>query len=96
MTEWQVVLLIGSILTFMVGTIFPIVRPLIKLNSVMQKNTDAIDSLTNEIKELTINNKEDHNHFFKSINRLNSDIEVLKQKHKSDVELLNEKYGKEK
>lgn len=88
MTEWQVVTLIGGILAFMVGTVFPIVRPLIKLNSVMQKNTDAIDSLTKEIKELTINNKEDHNHFFKSINHLKSDVELLKQKHDSDIELL--------
>lgn len=84
MNEWQVVLLIGSIITFFVGTMIPIVRPLIKLNNVMQKNTDAIDALTEKIDDLTLRNKEEHDHFFNKINALQIDVEVLKNQHERE------------
>lgn len=96
MNEWGVLVLLGGILTFFVGTMIPIIKPLIKLNGVMQKNTDAIDALNKTVNDLSINNKNDHEHFYRTINNLKSDVEVLKQKHNSDVALLQEKYGKDK
>lgn len=80
MNEWQIVVLLCGILTFFVGTLIPIVKPLIKLNGVMQKNTDAINALTEKMDVLTLSNKEDHNHFNNEINELKIDVSVLKSK----------------
>ena len=80
MNEWQIVVLLCGILTFFVGTLIPIVKPLIKLNSVMQKNTDAINALTEKMDGLTLSNKEDHDHFNSEINELKIDVSVLKSK----------------
>ena len=80
MNEWQIIILLCGILTFFVGTLIPIVKPLIKLNGVMQKNTDAINALTEKMDVLTLSNKEDHNHFNNEINELKIDVSVLKSK----------------
>lgn len=80
MNEWQIVILLCGILTFFVGTMIPIIKPLIKLNNVMQKNTDAINALTEKMDTLTISNKEDHAHFNSAINELKIDVTVLKNK----------------
>lgn len=80
MNEWQIVVLLCGILTFFVGTLIPIVKPLIKLNSVMQKNTDAINALTEKMDCLTLSNKEEHDHFTSAINELKIDVSVLKTK----------------
>lgn len=76
MTAWQVVEIIISI-AGLISLAVPLIR-------VIQKNTDAINSLTKELKDLTINNKTDHDHFFSSINKLNIDVELLKEKHRKD------------
>ena len=80
MNEWQIVVFLCGILTFSVGTLIPIVKPLIKLNSVMQKNTDAINALTEKMDYLTFSNKEEHDHFNSAINELKIDVTVLKNK----------------
>ena len=84
MNEWQIVVLLCGILTFFVGTLIPIVKPLIKLNGVMQKNTDAINALTEKMDCLTLSNKEDHNHFNSAINELKIDVSVLKAEYRKD------------
>ena len=93
MNEWGVVVLLAGILTFFVGTMIPIIKPLIKLNSVMQKNTDAIDALNKTVNDLSINNKKEHDHFYKDINNLKSDVGILKIKHDKDVELLTQNHS---
>ena len=84
MNEWQIVVLLCGMLTFFVGTLIPIVKPLIKLNNVMQKNTDAINALTEKMEVLTLTNKEDHNHFNSAINELKIDVSVLKSRIRKD------------
>lgn len=84
MNEWQIVVLLCGILTFFVSTLIPIVKPLIKLNSVMQKNTDAINALTEKMDCLTLSNKEDHNHFNSAINELKIDVSVLKAEYRKE------------
>lgn len=78
MDNWQVFLVISALLGFIVA----IVTPILKITGVIQKNTIAIQTLTNEIKDLTIHNKEDHDHFFNSINKINQEVAVLKEKHR--------------
>ncbi|EOZ2853467.1 hypothetical protein ACQQ4G_003149 [Listeria monocytogenes] len=82
------VVLLASILTFFVGTMIPIIKPLIKLNGVMQKNTDAIDALNKTVNELAVNNKKEHDHFHKDINNLKIDVGTLKVNHEKDVQML--------
>ena len=88
MTEWEVF----EIIVFIAGFLAIV----IKISNVIQKNTDAINSLTSEIAELSDNNKKDHKHFHEKINHLDTEVEVMKTKHNSDIELINTKLGIEK
>ena len=88
MDEWAVVVLLGAILTFIVGTMIPIITPLIKLNGVIQKNTAAINSLNKTVNELAVNNKEEHDRFNKDISKLKIDYGALKINHEKDVQML--------
>lgn len=80
MTEWNVFQVIITIVGFL--------AVVIKISNVIQKNTDAINNLTSELSELTNNNKEEHKAFHKSINHLNEEFAVMKEKHNSDIKLL--------
>ena len=80
MDEWGVFQTIIVIVGFLV-TIIPFV---VKLTTVIQKNTYAINALTTELKELTINNNKDHEHFHRSINHLEQDVAILKEQHRKD------------
>lgn len=78
MTEWSVLEVIITVVAF-IATVIGLIIPVVK---VIQKNTDAINSLTTELRELAVNNKQDHNEFFADINHLKQDVAVLKEKTK--------------
>ena len=44
--------------------------------------------LSEKLKELTEDNRKDHESFFKSINGLKMDVAILKEKHESDIRLI--------
>lgn len=94
MDRWEIVLVAVVLLDLIVLILNNFVRPSQKketealkqhkeLSLVIQHNTDAINGLTEKIDELTSKNNKDHDHFFSSINNLNKEIAVLKEKHKS-------------
>ncbi|MGM9968907.1 MAG: hypothetical protein ACI35S_00755 [Anaeroplasma sp.] len=82
--EWQIVQTIVYIVSFLIT----VVGFGVKLSGVIQKNTHAINSLTERLKELTETNVRDHEHFYKSINKLKEDVTVLKEKHEADIKII--------
>ena len=80
MSEW----LIFTVIVALIGFVTPIITLSVKTTKVIQQNTDAINNLTTEINSLTVNNNKDHDHFHSSINRLDRDVAVLKEKHRND------------
>ena len=82
--EWQIIQVIVYIVSFLVT----VVGFGIKLSSVIQKNTNAINNLSEKLKELTEDNRKDHESFFKSINSLKMDVAILQEKHESDIKLM--------
>lgn len=84
MNEWQVVIVLGACLTFFVGTMLPLLKILIKTNSTIEGNTRTIENVNNTMQETIKLNKEEHDHFFRSINTLNSKVAVLEEKHRND------------
>lgn len=84
MTEWGVLQTIITIVGLL-GTVIPC---FVKVSNVIQKNTDAINSLTSELRDLTIDNSKDHDEFYSSINNLKNELAVLKTKHDGDINLL--------
>ena len=87
MTPWEVF----EIIVFIAGFLAIV----IKISNVIQKNTDAINSLTSEISDLSTTNKKDHKYFHEKINHLDTEVEVMKTKHDSDIQLINTKIEKE-
>ena len=78
--EWQVLILLGGVVTFFVSTVLPLLKILIKTNSTIEGNTKTIETI-NSIMHETINlNKKEHDHFYKSINHLTTDVEILKDR----------------
>lgn len=99
MTQWEV-LLVGIVILELVALIInTFINPSKKRDQdiaiIIQQNTDAIKGLTTELKDLTTTNTKDHDHFHKSINGLNQDVALLKQKHNSDIKLLEEHIRKD-
>lgn len=80
MSEWLIVTVIAAL----IGLMTPFVTLSVKTTKVIQQNTDAINNLTSEIQTLTISNNKDHDHFHASINKLNVDMAILKEKHRND------------
>ena len=99
MTQWEVLLVIIVVLELIVLVIDKFVNPANKKNlenvQVIQQNTDAINNLTEKIGTLTTGNQKDHDKFYKSINNLEQDVAVLKEKHNSDVRILQEQIRKD-
>ena len=89
--EWQIVQTIVYLVSFLVT----VVGFGIKLSSVIQKNTNAINNLSEKLKELTEDNRKDHESFFKSINSLKMDVAILQEKHESDIKLMMRNNKKE-
>lgn len=89
--EWQIIQVIVYIVSFLVT----VVGFGIKLSSVIQKNTNAINNLSEKLKELTEDNRKDHESFFKSINSLKMDVAILQEKHESDIKLMMRNNKKE-
>ena len=86
--EWTILQTIVYIVTFLITVIgFGI-----KLSTVIQKNTQAINTLTDKLKELTEDNKKEHENFKSSIDDLNEDVTILKQKHSYDIKILEKEY----
>lgn len=56
MNEWSIV----SVLVVLIGLIATLVKPIIKLNTSLVKNTFATEVLTETIKDNEIRNKEEH------------------------------------
>ena len=86
MDNWGVLEVVITIVAFL-GSVIGLIIPVIK---VIQKNTDAINSLTLELRELVVDNKKDHDNFYRDINKLKQDNAVLHTQHDSDVALLRE------
>lgn len=86
MNEWQVFLTIVEI----VGFVALIVGFVLKVTKVVDKNTFAINRLTDELLEERKSNEKDHEQFYKSINNLKQDVSNLKIKHEADVKILEE------
>lgn len=82
--EWQIVQTIVYLVSFLVT----VVGFGVKLSNVIQKNTSAINNLTEKLKELTEDNRKDHEIFYKSINSMKTDIAILKERHESDLKLM--------
>ena len=78
MDGWGVFEIIITIVGFL-GVIFGLIIPVVK---VIQRNTDAINSLTTELKELATTNKQDHDNFYRDINGLKQDVAVINEKIK--------------
>ena len=89
--EWQIIQVIVYIVSFLVT----VVGFGIKLSNVIQKNTNAINNLAEKLKELTEDNRKDHESFFKSINSLKMDVAILQEKHESDIKLMMRNNKKE-
>lgn len=89
--EWQIIQVIVYIVSFLVT----VVGFGIKLSNVIQKNTNAINNLSEKLKELTEDNRKDHESFFKSINGLKMDVAILQEKHESDIKLMMRNNKKE-
>ena len=86
--EWTILQTIVYIVTFLINVIgFGI-----KLSTVIQKNTQAINTLTDKLKELTEDNKKEHESFKNSIDDLKEDVTILKQKHSYDIKILEKEY----
>lgn len=87
--EWTILQTIVYIVTFLITVIgFGI-----KLSNVIQKNTQAINTLTDKLKELTEDNKKEHESFKNSIDDLKEDVTILKQKHSYDIKILEKEYS---
>lgn len=82
--EWQIIQVIVYIVSFLVT----VVGFGIKLSNVIQKNTNAINNLSEKLKELTEDNRKDHESFFKSINSLKMDVAILQERRESDIKLM--------
>ena len=89
--EWQIVQTIVYLVSFLVT----VVGFGVKLSNVIQKNTNAINNLSEKLKELTEDNRKDHESFFKSINSLKMDVAILQEKHESDIKLMMRNNKKE-
>lgn len=89
--EWQIIQVIVYIVSFLVT----VVGFGIKLSNVIQKNTNAINNLAEKLKELTEDNRKDHEIFYKSINGLKMDVAILKEKHESDIKMIIKNNEKE-
>lgn len=89
--EWQIIQVIVYVVSFLVT----VVGFGIKLSNVIQKNTNAINNLSEKLKELTEDNRKDHESFFKSINSLKMDVAILQEKHESDIKLMMRNNKKE-
>ena len=87
MDNWSVF----ETIVYIVGFLVVIIPLFVKLSNIIQKNTMAINTLTEKIDDLTIANNKDHEHFHKSINDLEKKQAVLESKHDSDIKLLEEK-----
>ena len=87
--EWTILQTIVYIVTFLITVIgFGI-----KLSNVIQKNTQAINTLTDKLKELTEDNKKEHESFKNSIDDLKEDVTILKQRHSYDIKILEKEYN---
>lgn len=91
MTDWGVF----ETLVFIIGFLITVGTLIIKISKVIQQNTDAVNNLTAELKELTTTNKKDHDVFYSSINTIKMDVAVLKQKHDADIHLIEEHIRKD-
>lgn len=67
----------------------------VKISNVIQKNTDAINTLSEKLDDLTTENKKDHDIFNKQLNHLNTDVASMKVKHESDIELLKTQHERD-
>ena len=86
--EWTILQTIVYIVTFLITVIgFGI-----KLSTVIQKNTQAINTLTDKLKELTEDNKKEHESFKHSIDDLKEDVTIFIQKHSYDIKILEKEY----
>ena len=98
MDEWGVFLVIIVVIDLIATFLNVFIRPSNKNSldtaKVIQENTYAINCLTEKIDDLTSSNKKDHDHFYRSINHLNTDVALIKQQHKADVDLLHEQIRK--
>ena len=80
MNEWQIIIVVGSLLAFFVSTILPLLKILIKTNSTIEGNTQTIENVNQTMQETIKANKEEHDYFYSNINHLKTDVELLKQK----------------
>lgn len=97
MDEWGVFLVIVEVVGFLIMILTFILTRSDKRSDkdtdiavVIQQNTDAINGLTKELRELSVDNKRDHDHFFSDINQLKLDVSSIKLKHDADIKLLEE------
>ena len=97
MNEWGVFLVIVEVVGFLIMILTFILTRSDKRSDkdtdiavVIQKNTDAINGLTKELRELSVDNKRDHDEFYSDINKIKLDVAKLKVKHEADIELLKE------
>lgn len=84
MGEWDIFTTIVYVVTFLIT----VVTLGVSLSKVIQKNTIAINTLTEQLKELTKDNKKDHERYDRSIQSLDQKVALLEQKHTSDIELI--------
>lgn len=84
MGEWDIFTTIVYVVTFLIT----VVTLGVSLSKVIQKNTIAINTLTEQLKELTKDNKKDHERYDDSISKLDRKVALLEQKHTSDIELI--------
>lgn len=90
MGNWEVF----ETIVYIVGFLAVVIPMAVSQAKVIQKNTDAINGLTRELRETTSNNKKEHEYFFSSVNTLKQDVAVLKEKHDADVKILKEHFKK--
>lgn len=99
MEEWGVFLVIVEVVGFLIMILTFVLTRSDKrsdkdadIATVIQQNTDAINGLTRELRELSVDNKRDHDKFYSDINQLKIDVSGIKLKHDADVKLLEEHF----
>lgn len=85
MSEWGVFIALGIILSFLIAMITPI----IKLNTVIVKLTESMDTLKSALSDLTTNNSKSHDKLWKRIDEHDDQI----GDHEARIQVMEKNRG---
>lgn len=85
MTEWNVFLVIGAILGFLIS----VITPIIKLNGCITELTTNVKALTKSLDEYKTSNKEQHTRIWKELESHDTTLD----RHETRLMILESKGG---